>query len=191
MHTGEEFFSWSWPQYALIAGIFVSFLLLSVLGRLPAMSAFKEFADTINSAGGHIILLTLLSMWSIKIAMQFFYHLLGLAPERFDKASSIVTAGITFVQGGLCGTFIGALIKTMSGGKANGPENGTAPPRSSVFKLPDPPGPLITNAVAPPVNAQGVTMATAEASATKPIGFVGDRGDKGDLGTNNSTGGTQ
>ena len=119
-HTGEDFFTWSWPQYALIAGIIGSYLILSFANRLPSMQAFKDFADTINTAGGNIILLSLLTIWSIKIAMQFFYHLLGLPPDQFDKVSSIATAGITYVQGGLSGMFIGALIKTLTGGKANG-----------------------------------------------------------------------
>jgi hypothetical protein len=121
MHTGEEFFTWSWPQYALIAAIIGSYLLLSFANKLPTMNSFKEFADIINTAGGNILLLSLLTVWSIKIAMQFFYHLLGMDPAQFDKASSIVTAGITYVQGGLSGMFIGALIKTLTGGKANGP----------------------------------------------------------------------
>ncbi len=120
MHTGEEFFNWSWPQYALIAALIGSYLVLNFANRLPSMTAFKDFADIINTAGGNIILLALLTVWSIKIAMQFFYHLLGMPPEQFDKASSIVTAGITYVQGGLSGMFIGALIKTLTGGKANG-----------------------------------------------------------------------
>jgi hypothetical protein len=124
MHTGEEFFFWSWPQYTLIAALILCYMVLSFANRLPSMNAFKEFADIINSSGGNIILLSLLTVWSIKIAMQFFYHLLGLPAEQFDKANSIITAGITYVQGGLSGMFIGALIKTLTGGKAvNGPPN--------------------------------------------------------------------
>jgi hypothetical protein len=125
MHSGEEFFIWGWPQYSLIAALIVSYLMLSFANKLPSMKAFKDFADTIDSAGGNIILLTLLTVWSIKIAMQFFYHLLGLPADQFDKANSIITAGITYVQGGLSGMFIGALIKTLTGGKANG---GGGPP---------------------------------------------------------------
>src|SRR6266478_4887379 len=125
MHTGEEFFNWSWPQYSLIAAIMLSYLVLSFANRLPSMSSFKEFADIINSSGGNIILLVLLTVWSIKIAMQFFYHLLAMPVDEFDKASSFITAGITYVQGGLSGMFIGALIKTLTGGKAvNGPSGG-------------------------------------------------------------------
>lgn len=126
MHTGEEFFVWGWPQYTLIAALLSSYLVLSFANRLPSMHAFKDFADTIDSAGGNIILLTLLTVWSIKIAMQFFYHLLALPADQFDKANSIITAGITYVQGGLSGVFIGALVKTLTGGKAN-TSGGTTP----------------------------------------------------------------
>lgn len=120
MHTGEEYFWWSWPQYLIVFLLILCYMLLAWRGRLPQMSAFKDFLDAVNSAGGHIFLLTILTVWSIKIAMQFFYHLLALPQEQVDKDSAIVTAGITFVQGTLVGTFLGALIKTMSGGKANG-----------------------------------------------------------------------
>lgn len=120
MHTGEEFFLWHWPQYALIGAVLVSYMLLAWRDKLPRMGAFKDFLDAVNSGGGHIFLLTILSVWSIKIAMQFFYHLLALPQEQVDKDSAIVTAGITFVQGTLVGMFVSALLKTMSGGKANG-----------------------------------------------------------------------
>jgi hypothetical protein len=119
MHTGEEWFSLHLPQYIMLAVLFLGYMVLTFSDRLPKMSSFKDFLDAVNSAGGHIFLLTLLTLWSIKIAMQFFYHILSL-PDVMTKDQAIVTAGITFVQGTLAGTFIGALLKTMSGGKANG-----------------------------------------------------------------------
>jgi hypothetical protein len=120
MHTGEEFFQITWQGYVLI-GLFVAgWLFLAATKRLPAMQGFKDFADVINSAGGNIILLALFTAWSIKIAMQFFYHLLALPEAQLSKADAIVTAGIAFVTGTLVGTFAGALIKTLTGGKANG-----------------------------------------------------------------------
>lgn len=119
-HTGEEWFQLQWPQYAMLGVLLLSYLLLALKNRLPRMAAFKEFLDAVNSAGGHIFILTLLTAWSIKIAMQFFYHLLSLDTETVSKADALVTAGVTFVTGTLAGTFIGALLKTMSGGRANG-----------------------------------------------------------------------
>jgi len=122
-HSGAEFFTWAWPQYAIIAALLTCYMLLAFREKLPPMSAFKEFLDSVNSSGGHIFILLILTVWSIRIAMQFFYHLMELPQEIVDKNSAITTAGITFVQGTLAGTFIGALLKTMSGGKAD-----TTPP---------------------------------------------------------------
>lgn len=120
MHTGEEFFSLNWQSYLALTVLVACYMILTFANRLPRMSAFKEFLDAINSAGGHIFILLLLTVWSIKIAMQFYYHLLALPAEQFDKASAIVNVGIAFVQGSLVGGFTAALLKTMSGGKANG-----------------------------------------------------------------------
>jgi len=120
IHTGEEWFQLQWPQYAILAALLLTYLILSFTNKLPSMQAFKDFADVINSAGGNILLLTLFTAWSIKIAMQFFYHILALSSETISKQDAIVTAGIAFVTGTLVGTFAGALIKTLTGGKANG-----------------------------------------------------------------------
>jgi len=129
MHTGEEWFSIGWPQYAVFAVFLALWVFLLLRDKLPGMASFKNFLDAINSAGGHIFILLLLSSWSIKISMQFFYHLLSLSQETMSKDQAIVTAGVTYVTGTLTGAFVGALLKTMSGGKANstpGPDTLTA-----------------------------------------------------------------
>lgn len=120
MHSGEEFFQITWQGYVLLGLFIAAVVLLAVTRRLPPMSSFKDFADVVNSAGGNIILLALFTAWSVKIAMQFFYHVLALPVDHLTKADAIVTAGIAFVTGTLVGTFAGALIKTLTGGKANG-----------------------------------------------------------------------
>jgi len=109
-----------WPEYTVLAVMLLCYMVLALRNRLPSMQSFKDFADVINSAGGNIILLSLFTAWSVKIAMQFFYHLLALPNDELSKADAIVTAGIAFVTGTLVGTFAGALIKTLTGGKANG-----------------------------------------------------------------------
>jgi len=192
MHSGEEFFVWGWPQYALIAALIGCYLLLSFRNKLPGMQAFKDFLDAINSAGGHIFLLVLLSVWSIKIAMQFFYHLLSLGPEQFDKDSALITAGITFVQGSLCGTFIGALIKTMSGGKANGSNGALSSSTPNGLSSPVAPSGIAGVSLSDAGAVPAVTGSPTAPAGKSLIGFhrpglgeVGDRGDHGDLGTNN------
>jgi hypothetical protein len=135
-HTGEEFFTIGWPEYGLLVICVVCFTVLALRRALPSMAAFKDFADVINSAGGNILLLSLFTGWSVKIAMQFFYHLLALPDDRLSKADAIVTAGIAFVTGTMFGTFAGALIKTLSGGKANGNPPAAAPDTLTVGFVP-------------------------------------------------------
>lgn len=123
MSTGEQFFTWGWPHFLLIGSLMGMYLLLSFRNKLPPMSAFKEFLDAVNSAGGHIFILLILSIWAIRIEMQFIYHVIALPDEDFSKHNSVIMVGLSAVQAGLAGTFTGALLKTMSGGKAE-----TVPP---------------------------------------------------------------
>lgn len=116
--TGEEQFFFGWKELAVLVAVLIVYLILVFANKLPSMSAFKEFADVINTAGGQIVVLGLFSWWSIKIAMQYFYHILAIQSDAITKQDAIIMAGVTFVTGTLVGTFTGALLKTMSGGKA-------------------------------------------------------------------------
>lgn len=109
-----------WPEYAFISVVLVLWAFMQYRGKLPSMQSFKDFADVINSAGGNILLLSVFTAWSLSIAMRTFYYLLALPDDRLSKADAIVTAVITFVTGSVFGLFAGALIKTLTGGKANG-----------------------------------------------------------------------
>lgn len=119
-HSGEEWFQIGWQQYAFLATILVVYLVLVFSNRLPTMESFQKFTDTINSAGGHIIILSLFSGWFFLTAMRFFLHVLGLPDETITKHDAIIMTGVGFLTGTAFGGAWGALIKTMSGGKANG-----------------------------------------------------------------------
>jgi hypothetical protein len=116
MHSGEEHFIWAWQQYAMILVFLAVYLYLTVINKLPSMDSFKRFADTINSAGGHIIILVCLTVYAIKITMQLFYHVIGLPDDQFTKAQAIVSMATSFSTGTLVGLPMGALLKTMTGG---------------------------------------------------------------------------
>jgi hypothetical protein len=120
MTNTDNFLTWNWQQYAVIFLLMLCYMVLAFRNKLPPMSAFKDFLDSINSAGGHIFILLVLSVWSVRIEMQYIYYVIGLPDMAFDKHSSVIMVGLSAVQAGLAGTFIGALLKTMSGGKANG-----------------------------------------------------------------------
>lgn len=125
-HTGEEWFQIGWQQYAFLGALILLYLVLVFTKNLPSMKSFQEFADTINSAGGHIIILSIFSGWFFMTAMRFFFHVLALPDEMITKHDAIIMTGVGFLTGTAFGGAWGALIKTMSGGKANG-SNGNAP----------------------------------------------------------------
>lgn len=120
MHTGEEWFQFGWPQYIFFGAALVVYLVLVFGNKLPSMKSFQEFTDTINSAGGHIIILSIFSGWFFLTAMRFFFHVLGLPDEMVTKHEAIIMTGVGFITGTAFGGAWGALIKTMSGGRANG-----------------------------------------------------------------------
>jgi hypothetical protein len=125
MHSGEEWFRFNWQDYAILAIFLGVYLVLVFTKKLPGMAAFKDFTDTINSAGGHILILTLFSVYFFKAAMLFFYHVLGLPDELLTKQNAVIMTAIAFLTGTAFGGAWAALLKTMTGGKTNGPP---APP---------------------------------------------------------------
>jgi hypothetical protein len=118
--TGEEWFTFGWPHALILGLLTLIYLLLTFANKLPSMASFKDFADTINSAGGHIIILTLFSAWFFVAAMRFFFHILAMPGDTITKENALVMIGVTFVTGTAFGGAWGALLKTMSGVKANG-----------------------------------------------------------------------
>lgn len=120
IHSGEEWFQFNWQEFAVFAVVIVIYLLLVFRNKMPSMGAFKEFVDAINTAGGHIFLLSLFSLYFFRTAMRFFFHVLSLPDEEITKHEAIIMTGIGFLTGTAFGGAWGALIKTMSGGRANG-----------------------------------------------------------------------
>jgi len=118
----------SWYHFLALCGLITIYLIAARLKLLPSIQGFKDFADAFNSAGMHILLLSVFSAWSTTIAVRYIYYILTLPGDTLTKGQATIAVGITFVTGSLSGTFIGALLKTMSGGKANG---GTPPPAAT------------------------------------------------------------
>lgn len=123
-------FGLGWPHLAVTILIFLTYLLLVFTNRLPTMQSVKDLADTVNTAGGHLILLALFSWYFFGVAMQFIYHVLAMPEEIITKQNAVVMMSIAFVTGTAFGGAWGALLKTMSGGKANG----LLPPSEPVVK---------------------------------------------------------
>ena len=108
------------------------YLLLVFTDRLPSIDSVRSFADVINSAGGHILVLAAFSAWFFDVAIKFIFHILGLPDEMVTKHDAIIMTAIGFVTGTAFGGAWSALLKTMSGGQANGvPKPAPAPPLPS------------------------------------------------------------
>jgi hypothetical protein len=139
MHTGEEWFTLGGKEYAAMAVLLATYLLLAFWNKLPTMAAFKDFTDTINTAGGHIVVLLFLTLLSIKVTMQLFYHVLGLPDDSFTKTQAVINMGLSFTTGTLVGLPLGALIKTMTGGFASNSNNPVLPDslRASFVRPPE------------------------------------------------------
>jgi hypothetical protein len=141
-HSGEEWFQIGWQQYAVLGTLVLVYLVLVFGNKLPAMKSFQEFTDTINSAGGHIIILSIFSGWFFLTAMRFFFHVLGLPDEVVTKNNAVIMTAIAFLTGTAFGGAWGALIKTMSGGKANGGTPG-GPDTLTPTLTPEIPAPMV------------------------------------------------
>jgi hypothetical protein len=87
--------------------------------RLPALASIKGFVDTVNSPGGHILILSLFSIYFFKVAVQLFYQIMFLPDETISKHDAIITAGITFVTGTAFGAAWSALLTSMTGKGGN------------------------------------------------------------------------
>jgi hypothetical protein len=140
MHSGEEWFQAGWPEYLFLIAFVVIALTLIFMKRGPTMKAFQDFVDTINTAGGHIVILTIFTGWFFVSAMRFFFHTLGLPDEVITKHDAIIMNAVSFLTGSAFGGAWGALIKTMSGGKANG----STPPPVNPAGAPDTLTPTLT-----------------------------------------------
>lgn len=140
-HTGEEWFSFGWPQILIVVLAAIIYLLLVFSNKLPSMASFKDFTDTINSSGGHIIILTLFCAWFFVAAMRFFFHVLSMPGDTITKENALIMLGVTFVTGTAFGGAWSALLKTMSGNKANGvsPADGAGKDLPSVAPTAAPP----------------------------------------------------
>jgi hypothetical protein len=113
-----EWFSFGWIHEVLIVVLLGVYVLLVYWNKLPTMASFKEFVDSINTGGGHLLMLFLLTVWFFIAAMRVFFHILALPEETITKNNAVVMMGLTFVTGTAFGGAFSALLKTMSGGKA-------------------------------------------------------------------------
>jgi hypothetical protein len=134
-------------------------LLLLLSRRLPAMESFERLVHLMDSRGGNIALLALLTWMFFLSGMRLIYRLLDMVSNKMlTPENAIAQVGLVFVTGTAFGGAFGALLKTLTGTASNGRSSDptpapAAPPPVASAALPTPQAasPLASPpAVAPP-----------------------------------------
>ena len=140
MSPGESLYTFNWQDHALVAVLVLVWLALLYSRRAPSIDSVRQFVNLFNSRGGNILVLLWCTIYSFRVAMRLFYHLIELvASGKIDQKDGIVQVAIAFATATVFGMFSGALIKTMTGheGEYTSPAPGSngngapAPPAAS------------------------------------------------------------
>lgn len=130
---GPESYAWGWQQYATLAAALVIYLALAFKNKLPTVESFGKFVSLVDSRGGNILLLTILSYIFFRSSMHLAYYLMAL-PEEVSKATTISTAAFSFASGTAFGGAFGALLKSLTGQETN--RRSTDPPLTNPSTTP-------------------------------------------------------
>jgi hypothetical protein len=96
--------------------IFITFVVLAYLRRLPEPWVIKHYLSAINDRGGNIVVLALLSAWFFSISVRIFYYSFELlSQKRLEPDNAILLMAVQFVTSSAFGSSFGALLKTMTG----------------------------------------------------------------------------
>lgn len=95
---------------------FAAFLFFACHGKLPSIDTITHWVELINTKGGNIFLLLLVTVAGAVSSIRLFYYLIGLSVDhKLEPKDVIAIMAITFITGTITGNFQGALLKTMNG----------------------------------------------------------------------------
>lgn len=105
-----------WVTLAL-GGLFVTYLLVgSWMKKLPSTSSIGEFITILNSRGGNILVLAVMSLYFFRQAMILFYAMLAqIQAGTLKENNALALMAVQFVTSSAFGGAMGALLKTMTG----------------------------------------------------------------------------
>ena len=105
----------------LIALVLVIFLALWLLGRLPGIDQFRQFANAADTRGGNIAILAGLSVFFFCVGIGFSYYVVDLLEDKtITPDNTMVMLLIQWITGTAFGGTMGALIKTLNSERRNG-----------------------------------------------------------------------
>ncbi len=117
------------PRYSIVTSfqiwglLFIFGLLVYWLqfnGRMPSVQGWHSFVDSLNSRGGNIFILVVLSIWLFKHSMNLFYYVMGkMNAASLGPQDAPTMMALQFVTGS-AGAAFGALLKTMTSQDSRG-----------------------------------------------------------------------
>lgn len=103
-------------DWGVIAFILVLWTLLQYAGKTPNLRSVKDLLISLDSKGGNIFILAVLSCFFFVHALRLFYHLLSaIMSKTLTSENAFALMGLQFVTSSAFGGAFGALLKTMSG----------------------------------------------------------------------------
>lgn len=97
------------------AVMIVMLFVLQWFGRLPKADAVHDGITLLNSKGGNIVVLTLMSMWFFAHSVKLFYYTLDQVQRgTLQENNAFALMGLQFVTSSAFGGAFGALLKTMT-----------------------------------------------------------------------------
>lgn len=96
--------------------MFLACFVLVWFKRLPDLHSFVTLLDALNTRGGNIFILVVLTVLSGGASIRMFYYVIELSRNGNIQQDNVYTIqAIGWLSTGLTGGFIGALLKTMTG----------------------------------------------------------------------------
>ncbi len=107
---------------------FAAFLFFAWHDKLPSIDTITHWVELINTKGGNIFLLLLVTVAGAVSSIRLFYYLIGLSVDhKLEPRDVIAIMAITFITGTITGNFQGALLKTMNGDTTTNAATNTQP----------------------------------------------------------------
>lgn len=108
---------------------------LALRNKLPSIEGVRALVGILNSRGGNILILTMLTLTFFQASMRWFYYVMGLLQSKsITPDNAVLIAGISFVTGTAFGSAIGALLSALTGqdGRSRAGDKNGAPPIPAV-----------------------------------------------------------
>lgn len=110
------------PETIMLFSVLLVIALFIWYKRYPPMEDLASLSNVVNSRGGNILVLVVLSLLFFQIGMKFMYYLIDLmVNNKLGPDNAMAMLGVQFCTGTAFGAAFGALLKTMTGEEVKQP----------------------------------------------------------------------